>query len=575
MSNSLSIIIVGYDKDSDIWPISNQMWKNYWSDCSFKTIFVSVNNKNIGSPYDKVITASNKNAYSERLLMALKEVETDYVLLLLHDFGLYAKPDDSFLVHCCDFMKQNNIRFCQLGTQYKNKIRKYKKIKKTEFSLMKKNRLYRISLQPAIWKKDYLLEVASAVYMDSAFDFESFLNQKIGMKLSKEKACFPNNYNFPIIDLLEKGKISYPMQEFMADNNYHFSSERVKQSKREYKKIVSRMKLYELMPTAFIKIIGRFRHNKSFINREIDNNDKTIIISGANGFLGSLLVKKFFDNGYRVVSILQEDNDQNLDFIEKYSYRIVRTNFDDTSKQILFPRECSAFIHLAWAGVNGPLKGEEKTQENNIKIALNAAKMAYYSGAKKFVGIGTITELSYINRVSEELSPSLVYGKYKNMCFEELDTFFSKKDTQFMWLRLSNLYGITNKTGNILSYEISSLLKGEEPKFGPCDQYYDFLLVDDAIEAIFRFANLKDKCNKSYFIGSGEPDILANFLLFIDKCLTGGGKIHIGERSSDGMIFKRNFFDIGETVKLIGNYVTDSFQNNILKLIETLKKDNS
>ena len=575
MDNTLTILIVGYDKDSDIWPLSNFMWKENWPDCSFRTIFVSVDKKNENSPYNLNITSSGKEAYSERLLAALKEVESEYVLLLLHDYGLSEKPNDKFLLKCCDFMKTFGYRFCQLGTQYKNKIRKSIKIKNTEFSRMKKNRLYRISLQPAIWKKDYLVEVCSAINMDSAFDFEAFLNQRIGKELSTEKACFPSNYNFPMIDLLEKGKLSYLASEYIKKHNCDFKCSREEQNESHFRKGIRRMKLYELMPTFLLKFLSKVRKNKSFMNRATENNDKTIIISGANGFLGSLLVKKFFQNGFKVVSLLEENNNQNIEDIKKYSYRIIRTNFNDCSKQIELPKESVGFIHLAWAGVNGNFKGDEKTQKNNMLMALNAAAMANYSHAKKFIGIGTITELAYLHRDNDNLSPSLVYGKYKYLCYKELEKYFSKEPVQFMWLRLSNLYGITNKTGNILSYEISSLLNGEEPKFGPCDQYYDFLLVDDAIEAIFRFINLKQNFNNLYFIGSKEPRILSEYLLFIDKCITGGGKIRIGERGADGMIFKKEFFDSSETFSAIGNYVSDTFDNNMLKLIHSLKSNNN
>ena len=233
MDKTLTIIIVGYDKDSDIWPLSNQMWKDNWANCPFKTIFVSVDKKNVAFPFNSVITTSGKAAYSDRLLASLKEVETDYILLLLHDYGICKQPESEFLLKCCHFMEKHSFRFCQLGTQYKNKIRKSKRIKGTDFCLMKKNRPYRISLQPAIWKKDYLLEVASSIYMDSAFDFEAFLNQKIGKELNKEKACFPLNYNFPMIDLLEKGKLSFLAVDYIKTHNYSFVCERKEQSEKE------------------------------------------------------------------------------------------------------------------------------------------------------------------------------------------------------------------------------------------------------------------------------------------------------------------------------------------------------
>lgn len=205
-------------------------------------------------------------------------------------------------------------------------------------------------------------------------------------------------------------------------------------------------------------------------------------------------------------------------------------------------------------------------------MALNAASASSYAKIKRFVGIGTVTELSYLNRRSDVLLPSLIYGKYKELCYQSLRDFFGDKEQIFTWLRLSNLYGLSNKTGNILNYEITTILKKEIPCFGPSNQYYDFLLADDAIEAIFRFSlkgHIKEK--DLYFIGSGCPKILSNYLLFVAKALD-NATINIGARPNDGMYFSKEFFDNKGSVETIGNYVSDSFENNMLKLIEIIKK---
>lgn len=572
MNDLLTVVIVGYDLDSDVWPLTNTMFEKNWGDCPFKTVFVSVEKLNKNSPYTSVITTNGANEYSERLLEAVKHVTTPYVLLLLHDYGLNNNPDSKKLLSFCEFMKEGNYKYCQLGNQYGLSISGGTKIKGTCFSSIKKKKTYRISLQPAIWEKDYLIEIASSIVMESAFDFEIFLNKKDNYYLSYAKACFPNDYSFPYIDILEKGKLSYQLIDYIKENNIVFDTTRQIQTKDDFSKAVKRMSFYVKTPQFIVRIISRLRGRKSFINRKIIRNDRSVVISGANGFLGLLLLKKYHDNGYNVVALLQHGNDNNIDEVKKYSKRIIRTNFEDDSFKIYLYKESEAFIHLAWAGVNGPNKGDEKIQQNNIKMALNAASASSYARIKRFVGIGTVTELSYLNRRSDVLSPSLIYGKYKELCYQSLRGFFGDKEQIFTWLRLSNLYGLSNKTGSILNYEITTILKKEIPCFGPCNQYYDFLLADDAIEAIFRFS-LKDHVKEKdlYFIGSGRPKILSNYLLFVAKALD-NATINIGARPDDGMYFSKEFFDNKGSVETIGNYVSDSFENNMLKLIEIIKK---
>ena len=62
-------------------------------------------------------------------------------------------------------------------------------------------------------------------------------------------------------------------------------------------------------------------------------------------------------------------------------------------------------------------------------------------------------------------------------------------------MQFSNIYGPSNKTGNLVSYTIGELKKGNEASFGPALQPYDFILVDDLIEAVLRLGEKETKRN--------------------------------------------------------------------------------
>ena len=46
-------------------------------------------------------------------------------------------------------------------------------------------------------------------------------------------------------------------------------------------------------------------------------------------------------------------------------------------------------------------------------------------------------------------------------------------------MQFSNIYGVGNKTGNLVSYTLGELMAGKEAAFGPALQPYDFIYVDD------------------------------------------------------------------------------------------------
>ena len=301
---------------------------------------------------------------------------------------------------------------------------------------------------------------------------------------------------------------------------------------------------------------------------------KRILVTGANGFIGSLLVQRLNNDGYKIISIIQKGTTFTSS-IKTLSEAVFELDLlSDNINYIFTQFKIDVVVHLAWAGVNGDLKGKEEIQNNNIAMSLKIADTASLFGTKTFIALGTISEKAYLFN-KDVLSPSLTYGKYKHLCYEKLNGFFKGTDTNFFWLQMANLYGETNKTGNLLSYEINTILSGNIPSFGPCNQYYDFLFVDDAIQAILSFISTNKKTdNTLFYIGSGKPKLLKEFLLIVSKSISQTAKIDIGHRQSDGMIFKKEFFDIRETKDFIGDsYISDSFENHVKKMINIIKTD--
>ena len=115
-----------------------------------------------------------------------------------------------------------------------------------------------------------------------------------------------------------------------------------------------------------------------------------------------------------------------------------------------------------------------------------------------------------------------------------VETFCKYIGLDFVWMQFSNIYGPENKTGNLISYTIGELEKGNEALFGPALQPYDFIFVEDLIEAVLRLGENKTSRN-SYFIGSGEPRILKDYLLEIGEQYGKKELIKVGVRQDDGI----------------------------------------
>lgn len=295
---------------------------------------------------------------------------------------------------------------------------------------------------------------------------------------------------------------------------------------------------------------------------------KNVIVTGANGFIGSALIKKLISRDVNVVAI---DISFAIPHIPE-SGRILRieSNLCDIDDMIsMIPHnDYDAFYHFAWQGVNGSSKADPFVQNNNIGIMLRCAGVASKLGCKKFLCSGTIAEravesLPHLKKVGG----GMLYGAAKHSAHIMLETYCKSIGLDYVWMQFSNIYGPENKTGNIISYTIEQLKKGEEASFGPAKQPYDLIYVEDLIEAVSRLGDI-EKSENFYFIGSGTPKILGEYLFQTGKSAGHEELIKLGARPDDGIIYREEMFDISNLVRDIGEYVSDTFEQLIKYTIE-------
>ena len=134
-------------------------------------------------------------------------------------------------------------------------------------------------------------------------------------------------------------------------------------------------------------------------------------------------------------------------------------------------------------------------------------------------------------------------------------------------MQFSNIYGPQNKTGNLVSYTLGEITNGKEAIFGPAKQPYDFIYVDDLIEAVYRIGIRKTSKN-AYLIGSGTPKILKEYLTDIGTQYGRPDLIKVGIRPDDGIVYSMDMFDIKDLVEDIGNYVQTDFGSGIRNTID-------
>lgn len=298
---------------------------------------------------------------------------------------------------------------------------------------------------------------------------------------------------------------------------------------------------------------------------------KNVIVTGANGFIGSSLVNILLKNGVKVVAIdisfaipRIPDNDQ----VTKLEVGLDNV---ETLKSLIPVAEYDAMYHLAWAGVNGPSKADPTVQLKNIQLGINCALLCKSIGVKKLLCAGTIAEQAVHSLPNlTQTSGGMMYGVAKHCAHLMLEDYCKNIGLPFVWMQFSNIYGVGNKTGNLVSYTLGELLKGNEATFGPATQPYDFIYVNDLLEAVYRLGDSETK-QACYYIGSGSPRILKEYLLKIGELAGMPQKVCLGIRPDDGIKYDFSMFDTTPLKENIGDYVSTPFEEGINKTINWLK----
>ena len=111
---------------------------------------------------------------------------------------------------------------------------------------------------------------------------------------------------------------------------------------------------------------------------------KNVIVTGANGFIGSSLIKKLISKKVSVVALDISFKNSKLpesEFIKKFEIGL--DNVDGILDEMP-EKEYDAFYHFAWAGVNGKEKANPITQLKNTEMTMKCATICKALGVKSF-----------------------------------------------------------------------------------------------------------------------------------------------------------------------------------------------
>lgn len=229
-----------------------------------------------------------------------------------------------------------------------------------------------------------------------------------------------------------------------------------------------------------------------------------ILVTGANGYLGSGIVKKLLDYGHEVIA-----TSYTLDNVDERAIKKECDLFDIDNPYSFFGKP-DVLLHLAWK--DGFVHDSDKHVDELPKHYHFLDRMAT-SGVSKISVMGSMHEIGFYEGSVDEntkCNPMSMYGISKDALRNITKLIAKRNNISFQWLRGFYIVGNIAKGNSIFSKIVEANINGKKRfPFTMGQNQYDFLDYDKFCEYTAA-AVAQDDVNGVINICSGRPEKLAD-----------------------------------------------------------------
>ena len=284
---------------------------------------------------------------------------------------------------------------------------------------------------------------------------------------------------------------------------------------------------------------------------------KTAIISGATGFIGSTLVNHLLNENYKVIALGRKSfSDINLSRLKPHNNLIyIKLDMKNISnlKKIIdenhkkFITNDSYFYHFAWGGEKNLSDMNVKSQLKNVIWTNKALNIAEEIGIKKFIFVGTMEEeftkkyLDLNYKKDSFYNRHVIYALAKLAARKTLKASFNQKKIKIIFATNSHVMGPKDDRDSFLQTTLKKVLLNEDLILAPCDQYFDVISSLDCARA-YRLIGERGRNFENYWIGSGNPRILKEYVKIIAQMYSYELNLNFSELSINEIPLKKNDF---------------------------------
>lgn len=220
-----------------------------------------------------------------------------------------------------------------------------------------------------------------------------------------------------------------------------------------------------------------------------------VVVTGATSFLGRALVDRLLIEKNQVFAVIRPGS-KNIGSLAAEREGLVRIErnleeLHDLDQVIHEP--CQAFYHFGWDGSGSENRMKREVQQKNVEDSLKALEGARRLGCKRFLFSGSQAEYGIHNDTMKEempCNPVSEYGRAKleflNRALELTENWKKTgvSEMEYIHTRIFSVYGPGDHPWSLVESCLKSFHKGEYISLGECTQIWNFLYLDDCIQAL-------------------------------------------------------------------------------------------
>lgn len=234
---------------------------------------------------------------------------------------------------------------------------------------------------------------------------------------------------------------------------------------------------------------------------------KKILVTGANGYIGSKLIKDLILKGYDLSIIARKES--NLSLLKNVSEKIniyYHNNSVESIVNIFEITKPDVVIHLASLFISQHQPSDIKSLiESNIEYGTYLLEGMVQNGIKNLIN----TSSYWLHFNNEEYNPVNFYAATKKAFLDILFYYKELYDLNVITLELADIYGIDDPRKKLINILKEAIKYDNELLISSGEQYIDLVYIEDVINAyniaLEKLLNTVENIYANYAVTSGNP----------------------------------------------------------------------